>query len=118
MEGNIQDDRYRVVDSIIYYKHMIYFVPKSIRKDRILREKHDAPLAGHQEYLKTYMQVRERFTWKGLKEDVLCHVRDSMNFQQNKLDFTHHVGMLHSLSILELKWDSISTDFIIGFPKV
>jgi hypothetical protein len=54
MEGSIQDDRYRVVDDIIYYKYMIYLVPESTLKDNILREAHDAPLAGHQGYLKTY----------------------------------------------------------------
>jgi hypothetical protein len=38
MEGNIQDDRYRVVDDIIYYKYMIYLFPNSTLKDNILRE--------------------------------------------------------------------------------
>jgi hypothetical protein len=71
MEGIIQDDRYRVVDDIIYYKDKIYLVPESTLKDKILREVHDAPLAGHLGYLKTYRKVRERFSWKGLKEDVL-----------------------------------------------
>jgi len=27
MDGHIQDDRYRVVDDIIYYKDNIYLVP-------------------------------------------------------------------------------------------
>jgi hypothetical protein len=54
MEGSIQDDRYRVVDDIIYYKDMIYRVPKSKLKDNILMATHDTPLAGHQGYLKTY----------------------------------------------------------------
>jgi hypothetical protein len=118
MEGSIQDDRYRVVDDIIYYKDMIYLVPESKLKDNILREVHDAPLAGHQGYLKTYRKVRERFSWKGLKEDVLHHVRECMTFQQNKSEFTHPAGLLQPLSIPEQKWDNISMDFITGFPKV
>jgi hypothetical protein len=118
MEGSIWDDRYRVVDEIIYYKDMIYLVHVSTLKDNILRKVHDAPLTRHQGYLKTYRQVRDRFSWKGLKEDVLFHVRECMTFQQKNSKFTHHVGLLQSLSIPKKKWDIISMDFITGLPKV
>jgi hypothetical protein len=55
MERIIQDDKYEVVDEIIYYKDMIYLVLDSTLKDKIPRVVHDAPLAGHLGYLKTYM---------------------------------------------------------------
>jgi hypothetical protein len=61
MEANVQDDRYKVLDYIIHYKYMIYIFPKSTVKDNILRETHDAPLAGNQGYLKTFRHVKERF---------------------------------------------------------
>jgi hypothetical protein len=118
MEGIIQDDRYRVVDDIIYYKDRIYLVPESTLKDKILRAVHDAPLAGHPGYLKTYRQVRERFSWKGLKEDVLRYVRECMTCQQNKSELTHPAGLLQPLPIPEQKWESISMDFITGLSKV
>jgi hypothetical protein len=118
MEGTNQDDRYRVVDDIIYYKERIYLVPESMLKDKILREVHDAPLAGHPGYLKTYRQVRERFSWKGLKEDVLWYVRECRTCQQNKSEMTHPTGLLQPLPIPERKWESISMDFITGLPKV
>jgi hypothetical protein len=54
MEGSIQDHGYKVVDDIIYYKGRIYLVPESTVKNKISREAHDTPLAGHQGYLKTY----------------------------------------------------------------
>jgi hypothetical protein len=77
-----------------------------------------APLAGHPKYLNTYKQVRETFSWKGLKEDVLQYVRECMTCQQKKSELTHHVGFLQPLSIPEEKWESISMDFIIGLLKV
>ena len=76
MEGTNQDDKYIVVDDIIYYKERIYLVPKSMLNVKILRAVHDAPLVDHPGYLKTYTQVRERFSWKSLKEDVLWYMRD------------------------------------------
>jgi hypothetical protein len=74
MDGQIQDDNFRVINGIIYYKGRIFLVPESAFKAKILQACHDSPMAGHQGIGKTYRQVRERFSWKGLKEDVVNHV--------------------------------------------
>ena len=50
----VDDNRYKVVDELIYYKNRIFLVPGSKTKERILRAFHDTPLAGHQGYFKTY----------------------------------------------------------------
>jgi hypothetical protein len=47
IEGDSQDDRYKVEHDIFYYKDMIYLILESTLKDKILRAMHDAPLAGH-----------------------------------------------------------------------
>jgi hypothetical protein len=114
----VSDDRYRVIDDIIYYKDQIYLVPKSQLKDKILHATHTSPLAGHPGYLKTYRQIRERFAWKGLKNDVLKFVRECHICHQNKVEHTHPAGLLQPLPILEQKWESISMDFITGLPLV
>lgn len=74
LDGTHGDDRYRVMDEVIYYKDMIYLVPRLQLREKILRAAHDSPLAGHQGFLKMYRTIRERFTRRGLKEDVLRHV--------------------------------------------
>ena len=53
LDGQIQDDRYRVIDDIIYYKNRIFLVPESPLKMKIFQASHDSPLAGHQGFLKT-----------------------------------------------------------------
>jgi hypothetical protein len=75
MDGVIQNDRYRVVDDIIFYKYRIYLVTESMLKENILRASHDTPLARQPGYFKTYKKVQERFSWKGLKDYVLWYVR-------------------------------------------
>jgi len=64
------------------------------------------------------MDIRERFTGKGLKEDVLQHVRECEAYQQNKGGLTHLAVLLQPLPIPEGKWESISMDFITGLPTV
>jgi hypothetical protein len=92
-------------------------IPESFLKVKVLQEFHDSPLVGHQGFIKTYRNVRERFVWKGMKEDVMFHVRECTTFQENKDDHTHLAGLLQPLPIPEHKWESISMDFITGFPK-
>ncbi|XP_059068173.1 uncharacterized protein LOC131858745 [Cryptomeria japonica] len=118
MDGLIVDDRYSVVDDIIYYKGRVYLVPSSQLKEQILHALHDTPTAGHPGYGKTYRAVRERFSWKGLKDDVLRHVRECMTCQQNKSEHTYPAGLLQPLPIPEQKWTGISMDFITGLPRV
>jgi hypothetical protein len=89
MYGLIQDDRYWVVDDILFSNDEIYLVPESTLKTRILRSSHDTSLVGHPRYFKNYRKVCERFTYKGLNDDVLWYVRECMDCQYNKSKHTH-----------------------------
>lgn len=86
-------------------------------KNIIMRAFHDVPTAGHPGYFKTYRQIRERFTWKGLKADVLQYVRECPVCQQNKQENTYPAGLLQPLPIPDKKWECLSMDFIMGLPK-
>jgi hypothetical protein len=118
LDGKIQDDNFRVIDDIIYYKGRIFLVLESVFKSKVLQACHDSPVAGHQGICKTYRQVRERFSWKGLKEDVLNHVKECTTCQENKDEHTHPAGLLQPPPIPEHKWESISMDFVTGLPRV
>jgi hypothetical protein len=118
MDGKIQDDRYRVIENVIFYKERVYLVPYSELKKNILTVVHDSPLAGHQWFFKSYKQIKERFSWKGLKHDVMRHIIECVTFQQNKSDHTLLAGLLQPLPIPEQKWESILLGFITGLPKI
>lgn len=47
MDSDTQDDQYKVVDDIIYYKDQINLVLESKLKQKILKEIHASPLARH-----------------------------------------------------------------------
>lgn len=81
LECTIQDDKYKIVNDVIFYKDRIYLIPGSKLKEKILQSVHDIPLARHPGYFKTYRQIRERFTWKGLKNDVLRYVKECITCQ-------------------------------------
>lgn len=62
--------------------------------------------------------IWERFSWKGLKDDVLRHVRECMTCQQIKTEHTFPIDLLQPLPILKQKSTGLSTDFITGLPRV
>ena len=54
LDGIKGDDKYRIMNGIIYYKVRIYLFQVSNLKYNILQEAHDSPLAGHPGIFKTY----------------------------------------------------------------
>ena len=70
LDGLMGDDNYIILNGLIYYKGKIYLVRDSELKHKVLQEAHDSPLAGHPGIFKTYRKLRQRFYWKGMKEDV------------------------------------------------
>lgn len=112
-----QDDRYIIVDDLIIYKGQIFLVLDSEVRITVLRAFHDLPMVSHPRYYKTYKMVRERFTWKGLRTNVLHYVRECSVCQQNKQEHTYPARLLQPLPIPDRKWERLSIDFIMGFLK-
>jgi hypothetical protein len=90
-------------------------VPDSGLKKKILTVVHDSPLAGHQGFFKTYRQIRERFSWKGLKQDIMRHINECVTCHQNKLEHALLAKLLQPLPNPEQKWESISMDKLTKF---
>lgn len=99
MDGIMFDENFRVRDGMILHKESIFLVPESKMKERLISAMHDTPLMGHPWFYKTYRLLRERFTWKGIKDDVIRHVRECSICQENKFKNTLPIGLLQLLSI-------------------
>jgi len=92
--GKVDDDRYKVVDGLIHYKGIFFLVQNSKHKDDIITSLHDIPMVGHPGFFKTYKKVGEKFTWKGLKNDVLAHVMECVICQTYKEGHSLLAGLL------------------------
>lgn len=88
LDGQIDDVKFRVHNGLIFYKDRIFIVPESKLKHKIISALHDAPYAGHPGFYKTYKLVREKFSWKRLKDDVMRHAKECIVCQQNKTENT------------------------------
>ena len=84
-DGTNHNDRYKVLEGIIYYKDRIYLVPNSSLKENILKKAHDSPLACHLGFFKTYQMLREIFSWKGFNDDVMKYFNEFPTCKHNKV---------------------------------
>lgn len=118
LEGTLNDDKYSVKDGLIFYKGRMLLVAETKFLKQVLKAFHDTPLAGHPGFYKTYRQICERFSWKGMKDYITKYVRECQVCQQNKNEHTFLADLLQPLPIPTQKWESITMDFITGLPKV
>ena len=86
-------------------------------KEHIMRECHDAPLAGHPGYERTLDAVQRTFWWPAITRDVREYVRTCELCQRNKHSNRAPQGLLQPLSVPSRKWQSVSIDFIVALPK-
>jgi hypothetical protein len=82
----------------------------------ILSEAHREVYMAHLRVMKMRVDLKPLFLWKGMKAYIVNYVARCLECQQVKSEHRHPTGLLHPHAILELKWEVISMDFIVGFP--
>ncbi|KAL0337438.1 UNVERIFIED_CONTAM: hypothetical protein Scaly_2018900 [Sesamum calycinum] len=85
---------------------------------RLLRETHDPQWAGHPGIDRMVALLARRYYWPRMEEDVEAYVRICLVCQLDKVERKKEAGLLQPLPIPEVSWQSISMDFISGFPKI
>jgi len=116
----------RYKDFTLTAQGLLYYAPAACEHPRLcvpqcqvnsmLYEYHDAPVAGHLGFDKTYAQLRARFFWPNMAKTVKSHVLSCDSCQRNKASQRPPAGLLQPLPIPSGKWEDISMDFVSGLP--
>eukprot|EP00253_Pinus_taeda_P014522 PITA_14522 len=109
---------YELDDAGMLYFHKRLYVPNedSLRK-LILDEFHISHYTGHPGYQKMVTALRKEYYWPKMKKEVTEYLARCLECQQIKVEHLHPAGLLQPLPIPEWKWETISMDFITGFPR-
>jgi hypothetical protein len=89
---------------------------KEIR-DSILKEAHDSRYSIHPGCTKMYKDLKIRFWWEKMREDIAEYVARCDTCQRVKAEHQRPAGLLQPLDIPTWKWDDINMDFIVGLPR-
>ncbi|UYV72292.1 K02A2.6-like [Cordylochernes scorpioides] len=113
---------YKIIDGILYRKNYdpmgkpwLLVVPKQMRID-ILREAHDAPMAGHLGFAKTYDRVRRKYFWPGLHRSVRQYVAHCRECQRRKGSTERPPGQLVPIPPVPRPFQKIGIDLLGRFP--
>ena len=82
-------------------------------KQKILKEIHSVPYAGHLGYQKTLKKLQENFYWPDHTLDVRDFVLSCEVCQQEKSVHRLLAGLLEPLTLPEQKWADVSMGFIM-----
>jgi len=68
---------------IYIYRNKIYY-PSPSEIQKILRENHDIPVAGHLGSNRMYNKIREQYFWKNMRSEIENYVKNCTSCQTNK----------------------------------
>ena len=74
-------------------------------------------LGGHLGFLVTYMQLKQIFSWRGMKSAVRDFVKSCLICQCTKPDRARLPGLLQPLHVPASAWQVISMDFVEGLAR-
>src|SRR4051812_47687101 len=107
-------------DSTLYLKNRLV-VPRSKPNlnltSRVMEEARDTPLSIHPGNSKMYQDIRQRYWWSNMKQDIARYVDECVVCRRVKEEHQRPAGTLQPLTIPEWKWDKIEMDFVTSFPR-
>ena len=109
-----EDTDWKWDQQVLWYEDKIY-IPETLRP-RILKERHDAPLAGHHGQKKTEELVSRDYFWPNMRKTVRDYVRGCQTDQRTKADHHRPYGLMGDHTIPEDEASRIHMDWITDLP--
>lgn len=92
-------------------------MPAEPLRPEIIKENHDSLMGGHKGIVKTYLRIREKFYWPGMKSDIEMHIKKCHTCQLQKLT---RIKVKQPMQITDTPlepFDKISIDVVGPLPK-
>ena len=98
LDGEVMDGRFKVVDGVIYFYHLILLVRDSKLKERLLNVTYEILLSKPTSFIREYHTILGGFIWEGFKEEVHSHMNMCMDYlldeEELALGKSHHSHLL------------------------
>ncbi|QRW23512.1 Retrotransposable element Tf2 protein [Rhizoctonia solani] len=107
---------YNWEEDLLWYQGKLVVPDLEILKERLLREFHDSPLAGHPGQQRTLELLSCNYWWPGMKSSAKEWVECCPTCQANRRAHAPVIA-LKPLEVPPFPFHTISYDFITGFPK-
>lgn len=85
-------------------------------RDRIFRENHDDPTAGHMGIAKTIARISQHYYWPGMNKDIAQYVRACRSCQQHKPAQLPTAGKMGTINAQQ-PWEYVAIDLVGPLPR-
>ena len=85
--------------------------------EKVLYLCHDLPIVGHVGLQKTLYNVRQKFYWKGMDDDIKRYVQTCEKCQRTTHRTRRPAGLLNPTEIATQRKANITMDFLSGIPR-
>ncbi|WVZ81070.1 hypothetical protein U9M48_028494 [Paspalum notatum var. saurae] len=104
-------------EGVLWFKNSLV-VPKDMElRKKILDEAHTSMFTLHPGSNKMYHDLKQKFWWTRMKQEIAKYVSECDVCQRVKADHLKPAGMLQPLAVPAWKWEDIHMDFIVGLPR-
>ncbi|QRW18200.1 Retrotransposable element Tf2 protein [Rhizoctonia solani] len=103
-------------EDLLWYRGKLVVPDSETLKERLLKEFHDSPLAGHPGQQRTLELLSRNYWWPGMKSSSKEWVECCPTCQANRRAHVPVIA-LKPLEVPPYPFHTISYDFITGFPK-
>jgi hypothetical protein len=99
-------------DGTLYFRNRIVVPRFELMTDKVMKEAHDTPLSIHPGNTKMYRDLRQRYWWSRMKQDIARYVVECDVCRRVKAKHQKPAGILQALPIPLWKWDKVQMDLI------
>ncbi|GJT34585.1 putative reverse transcriptase domain-containing protein [Tanacetum coccineum] len=83
----------------------------------IMHESYKSKYSIHQGFDKMYQDMKKLYWWPNMKSDIATYVIKCLTCAKVNAKYQRPLGLLVQPEIPQWKWDNITMDFIMKFPK-
>ena len=109
---------WNVEQGLLLYRGKVYVPNDQDLRAEIVRIHHDSPMAGHPGLWKTVELVSRNYYWYGMVAFIKEYVRTCDTCHRGKTSRSKPLGPLQPNEIPDAPMRVLTTDFIVGLPKV
>jgi len=110
------DPKWTLSDRLLHQNNRIYVPDVADLRLRVLKNKHDHPLAGHFGQNKTMELICQEYVWPSMRNFIKDYCNTCTICKRSKAPQHKPYGLLKQLPIPTRPWDLISMDFIEHLP--
>ncbi|GJR06373.1 putative reverse transcriptase domain-containing protein [Tanacetum coccineum] len=104
-------------DGALYYLDRIWVPLKGDVRTLIMDKTHKSKYSVHPRADKMYYDLRDRYSWSGMKKDIAVYVSTCLTCLKVKAEHQRPSGLLQQPEIPEWKWEEIPMDFVTKLAR-